>query len=189
MTNTRKKEKKNKKNEKNKKIYTRKHYNSNDGMITSVWGPGAWHFLHTISFNYPVHPTKQEKKEYMNFIFSMKNVLPCGKCRKNFKKNLKTLPLTLKAMKSRATFSKYVYSLHEVVNKMLGKKSNLTYEQVKERYEHFRARCVVPLEKLKFEDGCTEPLYGEKSKCILKIVPQKEKCETFQVADTCIIKK
>ena len=25
------------------------------------------------------------------------------------------------------------------------------------------------------EKGCTEPLYGKKSKCIIKIVPQEEK--------------
>jgi hypothetical protein len=36
------------------------------------------------------------------------------------------------------------------------------------------------------EKGCTEPLYGEKSKCIIKIVPQTEKIETFQVDKTCL---
>ena len=30
-------------------------------------------------------------------------------------------------MKNRNTFSRYVYELHETVNKMLGKKSGLTY--------------------------------------------------------------
>ena len=44
-------------------------------------------------------------------------------------------------MKSRYTFSKYVYNLHEVVNTMLNKKSNLSYDEVRERYENFRARC------------------------------------------------
>ena len=28
-------------------------------MLTSVWGPSLWHSLHTISFNYPVKPTKE----------------------------------------------------------------------------------------------------------------------------------
>jgi len=44
-------------------------------------------------------------------------------------------------MESRDTFSKYVYDLHEHINKMLGKISNLSFEDVRERYEHFRARC------------------------------------------------
>jgi hypothetical protein len=39
------------------------------------------------------------------------------------------------------------------------------------------------------ENGCTEPIYGEKSKCVLHIVPQSTKCETFQVDDKCIKKK
>ena len=42
-------------------------------------------------------------------------------------------------MKNRETFSKYVYNLHEHINKMLKKKSNLTYDDVRVRYEHFRA--------------------------------------------------
>ena len=52
---------------KNKKTYTTKDYNSNDGMITTVWGPALWHYLHTMSFNYPIHPTVEEKKNYRNF--------------------------------------------------------------------------------------------------------------------------
>jgi len=153
-------------------------------------------------------------------------------------------------MKSRETFSKYVYRLHEVVNTMLHKTSGLTYDDVRERYEHFRARCTVSnnkglaLDRRKtckrigstmplgsrassaplgsrassaplgsrassaplgsrassaplgsrassapLEKGCTEPIYGEKSKCILKIVPQKNKCETFQMDKKCIKQK
>jgi len=36
------------------------------------------------------------------------------------------------------------------------------------------------------EKGCTEPLFGEKSKCIIKIVPKKEKAPTFQMDKKCI---
>ena len=50
-------------------------------------------------------------------------------------------------MESRATFSKYVYDLHEVINKMLGKKSNLKYSDVRDRYEHFRARWETDKQK------------------------------------------
>ena len=88
-------------------------------------------------------------------------------------------------MESRATFSRYVYDLHELINDMLGKQSNLTYEMVRDRYEHFRARCVRDVKMLKpvkkDEKGCVEPLYGQKTKCVLRIVPQTEKCDTFQV--------
>lgn len=182
-------------------VFSERDYNSNDGMLTTVWGPGTWHFLHTMSFNYPAHPTQSEKEKYRNFILSLQDVLPCGKCRKNLKKNFNKLPLKMEHMENRATFSKYIYELHEVVNKMLHKKSHLTYEEVRERYEHFRSRCAKSLKEMKkrisqtrkraknSEKGCTEPLYGEKSKCVLKIVPNNMKCETLQIDKKCIKQK
>ena len=186
MTKDTKKQRKTKRS-----VYTRKHYESNDGMLTTVWGPSTWHLLHTMSFNYPVNPNCDEKKNYRDFVLSLKNILPCGKCRENLCKNFRKLPLTWKHMTSRDTFSKYVYNLHETINRMLKKKSGLTYKDVKERYEHFRARCSQTEEKDKIkktESGCTEPIYGEKAKCVLKIVPQNTKCETFQMSDQCVKK-
>jgi hypothetical protein len=191
MKNITKSKPKTKSKSKPKFIYTKKHYQSNDGMLTSVWGPSTWHLLHTMSFNYPINPSCDDKTHYMEFILSLQYILPCGKCRENLKKNFKKLPLKLKNMESRHTFSLYIYKLHEVVNKMLGKKSGLSFEDIRERYEHFRARCKNTKEesneylekeliKIK-EKGCTEPIYGYKSKCILKIVPDEMKCETFQI--------
>lgn len=177
-----------------KRIFTKKDYLSGDGMLTSVWGPSMWHYLHTMSFNYPVKPTPAEKLHYMHFIKSLQYTLPCKYCRINLKTNFKSLPLTLNCMKDRDTFSRYIYNLHELVNKMLGKKSNLTYCDVRERYEHFRARCTEEKPKLfkvlrntrKREKGCTEPLYGKKSKCVIKIIPQTDRTNTFQMDKKCL---
>jgi len=180
---------------KKQRVYTKKHFYSGDGMLTAVWGPSMWHYLHTMSFNYPINPTKEEKKDYKNFVISLKNVLPCKYCRINLKNNFKIHPLKECHMKNRETFSKYIYKLHEIVNKMLNKKSGLTYCDVRERYEHFRARCTIQKPKLfkfkktrknKMEKGCTEPLYGKKAKCIIKIVPQDEKCNTMQIDKKCL---
>jgi len=176
------------------RTYKRDDYNSNDGMLTSVWGPSLWHVLHSMSFNYPVNPSKLERQHYRDFILSLKWTLPCGKCRTNLVNNLKSLPLEIKHMKSRDAFSRYVYDLHEVVNTMLKKKSGLSYEDIRERYEHFRARCTESVKeydkriKKEIETGCLEPLYGKKSKCILKIIPDEEKCESIQIDDKCIKK-
>ena len=185
------------------KVYEAKDYSSNDGMLTTVWGPGIWHYLHTMSFNYPVNPTSSDKKHYREFVLNLQYVLPCGKCRKNLVKNFKTLPLTMSIMESRDTFSKYIYDLHELVNHMLDKKSGLTYDNVRERYEHFRARCAKPFKQIvkckktnrtrKFngikDKGCVVPLYGNKAKCVLQIVPQEVKCETLQIDERCIKRK
>ena len=59
---------------KNKKTYSLNDYNSGDGMLTSVWGPGMWHSLHTISFNYPINPTKTDKRNYRDYILHMKYI-------------------------------------------------------------------------------------------------------------------
>ena len=162
-------------------------------MLTSVWGPPMWHFLHTMSFNYPINPTAEDKKHYSDFIYNLRYVLPCKYCRINLTSNLKANPLLDCHMKSRETFSKFIYRLHEIVNKRLGKKSGLSYCDVRERYEHFRSRCTkndAPPKLFNFskkkEKGCTEPLYGHKAKCVLSIVPQTTNVPSFQVDNKCV---
>ena len=194
-TNTKKNRKQNNKTKKHR-VFKKGDFYSGDGFLTSVWGPAQWHMLHTISFNYPVNPTSEQKKQYRDYVLSLQNVLPCGACRKNLKMNFEHLPLTMNHMKNRDTFSRYIYNLHELVNRMLKKKSNLTYCDVRERYEHFRSRCIDEKPKVyKYSDiktrknkekGCTEPLYGKKARCILKIVPQEEKGQTIQIDKKCI---
>ena len=195
MTKTRKNRGSNNKTKK-QRVFKKGDFYSGDGFLTTVWGPAQWHMLHTISFNYPVSPSVEQKKQYRNFVLSLQNVLPCGACRKNLKTNFKHLPLTMKVMDSRDTFSRYIYNLHELVNRMLKKKSNLTYCDVRDRYENFRSRCTEEKPKVftfkktttrkKKEKGCTEPLYGKKAKCVINIVPQEDKSATFQINKECI---
>lgn len=172
----------------NSSVFNNEDYKNGNGMLTSVWGPSMWLYLHTMSFNYPTHPTKKEKKHYRDFILNLRNVLPCKFCRNNLKDNFKKLPITEKVMENRDSFSRYIYNLHELINKVLKKKSNLSYEDVRDRYENFRARCSK--EKIKTEEkGCTEPLVGKKSKCVLKIVPHDDDCENFQIDKKCLTKR
>ena len=177
-------------------IYNDIDYKSKDGILTSIWGPSLWHFLHSMSFNYPVKPTTSDKQHYKKFIINLQNVLPCRHCRENLKRNFKTHPLNIIDLKNRDAFSRYIYNLHETINKMLGKKSGLTYNDVRERYEHFRSRCLVNNPKMlitkktrKKENGCTQPLYGKKSKCVIKIVPYDTKCKTMDIDKKCILRK
>ena len=191
---------------KTKKVraFTKKDFHSGDGMLTTVWGPSMWHFLHTMSFNYPVEPTPDQKRHYMDFILNLRNILPCKYCRMNLTNNLATRPLKMCHMESRDTFSRFIYDLHETVNKLLGKNSGLSYCDVRERYEHFRSRCTQDAPKVfnfrefyrgkmgkkgEHEKGCTEPLYGKKAKCVISIVPQEVKVPTFSVDDQCIKKR
>ena len=203
---TKKEKTKKEKTKKTRRVFTHKQYNSGDGMLTSVWGPSMWHYLHTVSFNYPIKPTMQDKKKYKELVLNMQYTLPCKYCRLNLKNNFKVHPLKRCHLVNRETFSKYIYQLHEIINKMLGKRSGLSYCDVRERYEHFRARCyesnkektLKQLQSFKLknkktkknkESGCTEPLYGKKAKCIIHIVPNSKKCNTFNIDKKCIKKR
>jgi len=207
--------------QKSKRTFSKKDYNSGDGMLTTAWGPAIWHYLHMMSFNYPMKPTEEDKKHYRDFILNLQYVLPCKYCRMNLTKNFERLPLKESDMENRETFSKYVYELHELINKMLKKKIHLSYADVRERYEHFRSRCTkdelmqkimhkYPNKELtkdptkdpekdstkdpekdskkskKSESGCTESLHGKKSKCIINIVPQEDKRDSFQMHKKCL---
>jgi hypothetical protein len=187
---------------KTKRVFKKTDYNSGDGMLTTAWGPAIWHYLHMMSFNYPVKPTPEDKTHYRDFILNLRYVLPCKYCRINLTNNLKKKPIQMCDMASRETFSRFVYELHETVNRMLHKKSHLSYCDVRERYEHFRSRCTEEKPKIftfkktnsktrngnrkQKEKGCTEPLYGKKSKCVIHIVPQEDKTATFNMDKKCI---
>ena len=185
-----------KKINKKERNFSKKEYNSGDGMLTSVWGPSMWHYLHVISFNYPINPTKLQKNKYKQFLLNLQYTLPCKYCRINLKNNFKKFPLINEIFENRDKFSRYIYNLHELINRMLGKKSNLTYCDVRDRYEQFRSRCVIEnpkifkykenFNKTKKEKGCVTPLYGKKSKCVINIVPQEKKCKTFNIDKKCL---
>jgi hypothetical protein len=177
-----------------RKKFTKKDYNSKQGFITGAWGPLIWSMLHIMSFNYPNKPTKEDKEHYMSFVLSLKYVLPCGKCRENFSKNLEKIPLTMNDMRNREAFSRYVYSLHNVVNEMLGKENKLTYEEVRDRFEYFRAQCpkkearqkekndTEKNDTEKKESGCLTPIHNViKAKCVIHYVPDTDETESLIV--------
>ena len=155
------------------------YYKSNDGMMTYIWGPPLWHFLHTMSFNYPVNPSDTDKENYKNYIMSMGKILPCKYCRDNFKDNIKNVPLYKNgALKNRENFSKWMFDFHNEVNKQLGKPIHKNYNEVRDMYETFRARCGNNNNSKK-ELGCTNPINKIKKKCVLYILPKNKKCKSF----------
>lgn len=178
-------------------VFTKKDYYSGNGMQTAVWGPALWHVMHTTSFNYPVKPTAEEKANYTNWLMSFQHTLPCVYCRNNFKSNLKKAKFSPEVMNSRDSFSRFIYKLHNCVNEMLGKTVQISYEEVRDRYEHFRARCLDSTKKAVIkkqqkngkEKGCTSALHTTKSKCIIRIVPKTSKKKGFQIAKKCKAKK
>ena len=177
-------------------IFSEQDYSSGEGFQTPTWGPAAWHMLHTTSFNYPVHPTREQKEHYAQWLLLWGKTLPCKYCRDNFVNNLHTAGFSNRVFESRASFSRFVYDLHECVNTMLGKPaSGLSYEKVRDRYELLRARCLTEQQKERQraqmrELGCTEANPGvPKSRCVLRIVPREDDVKTFGVDRRCRVKQ
>lgn len=150
------------------------------GMITKIWGPAAWLFLHSISFNY----SPDKARYYKNFFISLAHVLPCRKCRENYyyiitKSNLK---ITDKIFKSRRTFAYWLFQVHNKVQKDIYEKSGLLCEKpmyednmndfkiISTLYEQFRSKCT------KKAYGCVKPNKGIKLRSQIIVKPFNSKC-------------
>ena len=56
-----------------------------------IWGNHAWFFLETICMAYPTNPSKSMKSSAKNFFLSLKDLIPCEKCRNNYILHLKNI--------------------------------------------------------------------------------------------------
>jgi len=133
--------------------------NATNGMLTKIWGPHLWESLHSISFGYPLTPTDDDKEHYKTFLISLGYVLPCKYCRESYQKFIKegVTKITDDIFESRATLTKWVYEVHEIVNRKLGMDYGMTYDELCDKYESYRAKCVNP-EPGKQVNGCNMPL-------------------------------
>ena len=107
------------------------------GFQATVWGPGMWFFLHTISMNFPLKPTENDKNSYEQFLRSLGDVLPCSYCSQHYKDHVTKNFDAKKVLKSRDTLSRWMYEFHQIVNQRLNKGSNLSYEDAMELYSRF----------------------------------------------------
>jgi hypothetical protein len=134
---------------------------SKNGMQTRAWGPPGWMFLHCIAQNYPQEPTPKQKKKYQEFFKLVGDVLPCRYCRESYQQFIKEPSTTLSrtVMKNRTSLSRWLYDIHNKVNKKLEVKEIPTFEEVTEKYEAFRSKCThkSPVIIEKAVKGCTNP--------------------------------
>ena len=141
------------------------------GMQTRVWGPGLWLSLHCIAQNYPWDPDSQKKEDYLNYFRLIGKVLPCRYCRESYQNFIKEPGTILneKVMENRKTLTKWLYDIHNKVNKKLGICNKPSLEQVWEKYESFRSKCTKSPE-FKIKKGCTDPLKGYRKKCVYSVI-------------------
>lgn len=96
-----------------------------------IWGPHAWLFLHTITFNYPENPSEQDKVNFFTFFDSLKHVLPCAKCRKHYHENSKHIKDNLN---SKDDLVKWLIKIHNDVN-FINNKPIWSYDDVYNKYQ------------------------------------------------------
>lgn len=97
-------------------------------MKPEIWGPPAWTFLESVTLEYPDNPSEEEKKDMYIFLMSLGNILPCKKCRNNFKSHLSKYPINNNVLKSRNKLITWLINIHNCVNKM-NKKDTYSYEE------------------------------------------------------------
>ena len=128
---------------------------SDNGLITSIWGPHEWEAFHAKTFGYPIKPSDEEKENYLQYYTLLGYVLPCIHCRRSYQEFIKTgdTKLSIDTVESRETLTKWGFLMHQAVNNKLGVDYGDTYEEMCYKYESYRARCDTNKEK-----GCIMPL-------------------------------
>ena len=104
-------------------------------MDPNIWGPHAWHFLHTVTLFYPINPTPKQKKIYKLFFHNLADVLPCSHCSSNYKFHLKQHPID-DFLHNRQTLVSWLVKIHNLTNQNLKKKNqSFTLEQFTKLYK------------------------------------------------------
>tara|TARA_Y100001972_G_scaffold116043_1_gene153436 strand:- start:1928 stop:2590 length:663 start_codon:yes stop_codon:yes gene_type:complete len=154
--------------------------NKNNGMIAKIWGPPGWLFLHCITMGYPEfienNPKKSKYKEHQErkkstqkFFILLGDVLPCGACRKSYKKFIKMHPIHYH-LNSRQDLARWFYDIHNLINDKLDVPNEdrpKNFNEFYNRYEKFRSTCG--------EKKCEKPTDGIAKKSVIKIIDKNGK--------------
>lgn len=153
-------------------------------MNTDAWGSHEWESMQFKAFGSPEEFTQEDKKIYKDFFEINAKVLPCSLCRKSVPIFYKYLPID-EYLKGRYSLCYYVFILHNLVNRKLGKPTGILSDYIY-KYENMRARCgnkndiekynscKASLQEYSYDDAINKALelsllYEEKTKKYLKL--------------------
>lgn len=91
------------------------------GMGPAVWGPIFWTTMHIVTIGYSPFPTEEEQKAVVNFFESLQFMIPCPICKEHYKENLKNSPLTNEIVGDKQKLIRWLFDMHNMINKQLGK--------------------------------------------------------------------
>lgn len=146
----------------------------NAGMMTRVWGPAGWLFLHCVAFGYPQATIDTEehahrRRAYRVFFESIGHVLPCKYCRDSYQEYLREHPID-SALDCREDLCRWLYTIHNRVNDKLDVSAVPSFAEVQARYEKYRARCTKSVQQAPAEKGCVRPADGVPKQCLVNVV-------------------
>ena len=101
-----------------------------------VWGPHYWFVLHTIALTYPLKPNETVKKKYYDFIENLPIFIPIENIGNYFSELLDKYPVT-PYLDSRESFIKWVYFIHNTINKSLGYEELTLSESLEKYYKNY----------------------------------------------------
>ena len=138
------------------------------GMMTKVWGPACWFYLHCMVTGYPDKIDTKNKdhilrrKHIIKFLQELPYVLPCKYCRESFIQFSEELPVENYA-NSNKDLCRWLYKMHTKVNDKLGISDQPTFAQTCLKFNKFKAVCN------KTKKGCIANAKSKSQKCILNV--------------------
>lgn len=88
-----------------------------------IWGPIGWHLIH----NFSIHSTN-DKCMYI-LIKTFGYILPCPTCKKHYNYLINDIYVLNKDEMNKKKMIKYLYEIHNIINKNLEKKHKLTFKE------------------------------------------------------------
>lgn len=100
---------------------------NNIAMITNVWGPPTWFFLHSMAMSYPKKIDlnnsnhRRIKNAMFAFLSNLGDILPCPLCGVSYNTYIREPGLSIiEHLNTRASLIEFIYKIHNKVNKKLG---------------------------------------------------------------------
>lgn len=111
----------------------------------SLWGESGWVFLHSIALAYPNNPSDIDKKNIKNFFTITGDVLPCTRCRDNFKQHLKKFPLSDEVLSSKLGIVTWINNINNEVDKEVAKMKKQNAENEKNKGKNTESDTTITL--------------------------------------------
>jgi len=102
-------------------------------MQITHWSRAFWTALFATALGYPMDPKINDQFNYKRFYLDIQHILPCQKCRKHYRANLKKLPINPFLRGGRDSLFAWVLRMHNIINNDLGKPA-LSASQAMRKY-------------------------------------------------------